>query len=158
MRRKGKKKKKETAKNSRTTSKLALCVTALTKRSRDRFSGGCLCRFCITYYLVVIDLAFPLSSCNLQSRIVFSPEMPASTGDPFDLPLAKRRKRAPNEDDNSQEKSRGGSRIFAPFRVSRQPADFPSFLLTLVGSRRWASYHRHRFHLHVCVWANRPFK
>lgn len=41
--------------------------------------------------------------------------MPALASDSFSLPMAKRQKRVTEEE--SQEGPRGGSRIFAPFRV-----------------------------------------
>lgn len=41
--------------------------------------------------------------------------MPAVANEQFDLPLAKRQKRAP--DAQLRAKARGGSKIFAPFRV-----------------------------------------
>lgn len=44
-----------------------------------------------------------------------TPTMPAVANEQFDLPLAKRQKRAPNV--HLQSKTRAGSKIFAPFRV-----------------------------------------
>lgn len=55
--------------------------------------------------------------------------MPAVANEQFDLPLAKRQKRAP--DAQLRAKARGGSKIFAPFRVrpcngseNRKPTHF----------------------------------
>ncbi|OQE21705.1 hypothetical protein PENSTE_c011G03478 [Penicillium steckii] len=57
--------------------------------------------------------------------------MPAVANEQFDLPLAKRQKRAPNA--HLQSKTRAGSKIFAPFRtlglVSPTPVPFTSVRL-----------------------------